>query len=62
VILRTEWDSSEDASEFSDLLDRWVREGSGEALVLPSTGTTVNAGFASGPEIMPALESALRSL
>jgi hypothetical protein len=62
VILRTEWDSPKDASEFRDLLNRWVREGKGDALIMPPKGTTVNAGFASGPDVMPALESALRSL
>jgi hypothetical protein len=60
VILRTVWDTPQDASEFASVLRRWVGDGLG--IVLKPEGKTVNAGFASSDRVMPPLASALRSL
>jgi hypothetical protein len=62
VVLRTVWDTQQDATEFSATLDRWARQGPGYAVILAAEGNAVSAGFASSEALMPALESALRSL
>ncbi len=62
VVMRTVWDTPEDAAEFRDVLDRWIREGSEPGLVLAAKGRNVDAGFASSQDLLPALRSILRSL
>jgi hypothetical protein len=62
VVMRTVWDTPKDASEFRDVLERFIGERQGPALVFEASGNTVNAGFASSLDIMLELESALHSL
>ena len=60
VILRTSWDTREDATEFASALRGWLGDGTG--VVMDAEAKTVDAGFASSAELLPAVESALRSL
>ena len=60
VILRTVWDTPQDAGEFASALRGWL--GTGVGIVMNARGTTVDAGFASSDQLLPALDSALRSL
>ncbi len=62
VVLRTVWDSTEQAAELRAALDRWIVEGSGAAVVGPANGKVVDAGFTSTEDLVPALRSVLRSL
>jgi hypothetical protein len=62
VVLRTVWDTPLDAAEFSATLDRWARQGPGDAVILAAVGNTVSAGFASDEDLLPSLESVLRSV
>jgi hypothetical protein len=62
VIMSTEWDTPEDAQEFSDALGRWISHGPVRGLVLDADGTTVQAGFGSAESVMPAVSSILASV
>jgi hypothetical protein len=62
VVLRTVWDTPLDAAEFSATLDGWARQGPGDAVILAAVGNTVSAGFASDEDLLPSLESVLRSV
>ena len=62
VVLRTVWDTPLDAAEFSATLDQWARQGPGDAVILAAVGNTVSAGFASDEDLLPSLESVLRSV
>jgi hypothetical protein len=60
VILRTAWDSPQDATEFASALRGWLGDGTG--IVMDAEGKAVDAGFASSAPLLPAVGSALRSL
>ena len=56
VVLRTVWDSAEDAQEFADAMGDWIGE---TAFVAEPIGANVDVGFASGAATTEALRSAL---
>jgi len=62
VILSTAWDTPEDATEFSQALQRWVSRGALPGIVLAADGTRVHAGFGSVEAVMDAVSSALGTL
>ena len=47
VVLRTVWDTPEDAARFADALRRWLDDGGREAAVIEEPGGAVAAVFAS---------------
>ena len=55
VVLRTVWDSAEDAQEFSDAMQRWTTD----ATVISLTGSRVDVGFTSDADTLAALRAAL---
>ena len=55
VVLRTVWDSAEDAQEFSDAMQAWTAD----ATFVSLTGSGVDVGFASDAATLAALRSAL---
>jgi hypothetical protein len=58
VVLRTVWDSPEDAQQFAEAMRAWTGENV-NAFVLPSDGVHVDAGFASDASTLSALRAAL---
>jgi hypothetical protein len=56
VILRTVWDTPEDAREFADAMQDWIGD---TAFVLPIVGVRVDVGFASDGPTLDGLRSAL---
>jgi hypothetical protein len=56
VVLRTVWDTPQDAQEFADAMSDWNGD---TALVLPPNGVNVDVGFASDAATLDALRSAL---
>jgi hypothetical protein len=56
VVLRTVWDSPEDAQEFADAMGAWIGD---SAFVAPPDGVRVDVGFASDGSTLDALRSAL---
>lgn len=56
VVLRTVWDSPEDAQQFADAMGRWI---GGSGFVAPPDGARVDVGFASDGSTLDALRSAL---
>jgi hypothetical protein len=58
VVLRTVWDTPEDAQQFADAMGEWVGQ---TAFILPSDGVHVDVGFASDGPTLDALRSALEA-
>ncbi|MEW6059826.1 MAG: hypothetical protein AB1551_06765 [Actinomycetota bacterium] len=58
VVMATVWDTSEDASRFAQVMQRWLDAGDGAATVLPVQGSGVRVLFASDPATLSALETA----
>ena len=58
VVLRTVWDTPEDAQEFADAMSGWIGD---TAFVLPPDGVHVDVGFASDAATLDALRSALEA-
>ena len=56
VVLRTVWDTPEDAQEFADAMGEWIGE---DAFVGTPNGARVDVGFASDGQTIAALRSAL---
>jgi hypothetical protein len=56
VVLRTLWDTPEDAQQFADAMGAWT---GGSAFVAPPDGARVDVGFASDGPTLDALRSAL---
>jgi hypothetical protein len=57
-VLSTVWDTSGDATEFADAMNRWLDAGGGQAAeVEPVTGSDVIALFASGARTLTRLRS-----
>jgi hypothetical protein len=61
VILATTWDSAIEAAEFRGAVTGWIGD-RGDRTVIEGQGADVTVGFATGAELMPALESAIRSM
>ena len=61
VILSTTWDTAIEAAEFRGALTRWIGDRR-DRTVVEGQGNDVIAGFATGQDLMPALESAIRSM
>ncbi len=59
VVLRTVWDTTDDAQEFADAMRQWL--GNGAAFVNDPVGAWVDVGFASDSATLDALHSALSS-
>jgi DNA-directed RNA polymerase specialized sigma24 family protein len=57
VVLRTVWDTPDDAQEFADAMKKWI--GNGTAFVHDPVGARVDVGFASDCATLGVLESAL---
>jgi hypothetical protein len=57
VVLRTVWDTTQDAQEFADAMTRWI--GTGTAFVVDPVGTRVDVGFATDATTLNALTGAL---
>jgi hypothetical protein len=60
VILRTVWDTEQDARGFASALRAFV--GAGAGIVMDPSGKAVDAGFASSAELLPTVGGVLRSL
>ncbi len=58
VVLRTVWDTPEDAQQFADAMRAWTGENV-DAFVLPADGVHVDVGFASDASTLSALRAAL---
>jgi hypothetical protein len=58
VVLRTVWDTPEDAQEFADAMGDWTGENA-DAFVAPPDGVHVDVGFASDASTLSALRAAL---
>jgi hypothetical protein len=61
VVLTTAWDSSLEAAQFRDTLERFLR-GRGDRVTVAGEGTTVSVGFGSSPSLLPALDAIVRTL
>ena len=61
VILATTWDTPIEAAEFRGALTEWIGDRRDRTFV-EGQGNVVIAGFATGEDLMPALESAIRSM
>jgi hypothetical protein len=61
VILATTWDAPIEAAEFRGALTEWIGDRRDRTFV-EGQGNAVIAGFATGEDLMPALESAIRSM
>jgi hypothetical protein len=57
VVLRTVWDTPDDAQEFADAMKEWI--GNGTGIVEDPVGAGVDVGFASDDATLNALESSL---
>jgi hypothetical protein len=57
VVLRTVWDSTDDAQEFSDAIEGWI----GDASSVSLDGARVDVVFASDAATLTVLRSALGS-
>lgn len=57
VVLRTVWDTPEDAQQFADAMAQWI--GNGTAFVADPVAAQVDVGFASDAATMAALRSAV---
>ena len=55
VVLRTVWDSTEDAQQFADAMEGWM----GDATFVSLNGARVDVGFASDAPTVSALRAAL---
>jgi hypothetical protein len=58
VLFRTAWDSSEDAQEFSEAMNRWIEAGEMPRFVADPLGSTVTFGFATNDAALNVLSSA----
>jgi hypothetical protein len=56
VVLRTVWDSPDDAREFADAMARWIGEA---AFVVPPEGARVDVGFATDASTLEAIRAAV---
>jgi hypothetical protein len=61
VILATTWDSAIEAAEFRGAVTGWIGNRR-DRTVIEGQGADVTVGFATGADLMPALESAIRSM
>jgi hypothetical protein len=61
VILATTWDSPVEAAAFRGALTDWIGKRTDRTVVV-GTGDVVDVGFATSEDLMPALESAIRSM
>jgi hypothetical protein len=61
VILSTTWDTSIEAAEFRGALTRWIGDRRDRTFIEGQRGVVI-AGFATAQDLMPALESAIRSM
>ena len=61
VILATTWDSALEAAEFREAVTSWIGDRAAR-FALVGQGSDVNVGFATSEELLPAVESALRSM
>jgi hypothetical protein len=61
LILTTTWDTAIDAAEFRGALTQWIGNRL-DRTVIEGQDTDVIAGFATSADLMPALESAIRSM
>ena len=56
VVLRTVWDTAQDAQEFADAMSDWIGD---TGFVLPPDGVQVDVGFASDAATLDTLRGAL---
>ncbi len=60
VVLRTAWDSADDANGFDQALQQWVAAGSAPAAMTTRSGTEVTAVFATSRSVLDASLAAVR--
>lgn len=59
VVVRTAWDSPEEAADFAGAMQAWIDAGAGAAVVLPPSGDRVGVVFATSDALVQTLAAAL---